>query len=73
MHGWHLVPISIHTLRMEGDGLLEFFQLRFHISIHTLRVEGDQEEKRRALTAEISIHTLRVEGDWMFTPILLKR
>ena len=37
-----LLTISIHTLRVEGDGgdLKEFFTDQL-ISIHTLRVEGD--------------------------------
>ena len=59
-------PISIHTLRMEGD-------LRGHlhrdgvlyISIHTLRMEGDPTYTTWSGSAwEISIHTLRMEGDW---------
>ena len=35
------VPISIHTLRVEGDGSWLRTGLRGSISIHTLRVEGD--------------------------------
>ena len=33
--------ISIHTLRMEGDGGMNCFFLVKWISIHTLRMEGD--------------------------------
>ena len=33
--------ISIHTLRVEGDGLTEYISVTVDISIHTLRVEGD--------------------------------
>ena len=35
------ISISIHTLRVEGDGNLENFESHLKISIHTLRVEGD--------------------------------
>ena len=33
--------ISIHTLRVEGDGKLLPAIIKTEISIHTLRVEGD--------------------------------
>ena len=57
------IAISIHTLRVEGDGALPPGNLPSDISIHTLRVEGDT-YKRSSLTSwNISIHTLRVEGD----------
>ena len=41
----HVQPgkdISIHTLRMEGDGeKFEIWEANLEISIHTLRMEGD--------------------------------
>ena len=56
--------ISIHTLRVEGDGTSIIPLRQVRISIHTLRVEGDL-VKVKGLTVKvgISIHTLRVEGD----------
>ena len=36
--------ISIHSLRMEGDLLIEFRGQWRRISIHSLRMEGDPEE-----------------------------
>ena len=36
-----LVPISIHSLRVEGDAGGDTAQTAFFISIHSLRVEGD--------------------------------
>ena len=36
-----LSDISIHTLRVEGDGVVDAEDLFNEISIHTLRVEGD--------------------------------
>ena len=39
--------ISIHTLRVEGDGALLPFLVIREISIHTLRMEGDMEMKLR--------------------------
>ena len=37
-----LIPISIHSLRMEGDPLQSsVFLYLFYISIHSLRMEGD--------------------------------
>ena len=35
------IPISIHTLRVEGDNSAELLDWYINISIHTLRVEGD--------------------------------
>ncbi len=35
-------PISIHALRVEGDGMTDSFALSAWISIHALRVEGDR-------------------------------
>ena len=63
--GVHLLPISIHALREEGDkissGIRVFLQ---PISIHALREEGDS-RRAAAVTAfqYISIHALREEGD----------
>ena len=34
--------ISIHALRVEGDGCMRFKDLQAKISIHALRVEGDR-------------------------------
>ena len=57
-------PISIHTLRVEGDVSSVSAVLRGGISIHTLRVEGDFSGGTNCPPPEtISIHTLRVEGD----------
>ena len=36
-----LSPISIHSLRMEGDCIIEFSKHNFNISIHSLHTEGD--------------------------------
>ena len=56
--------ISIHTLRVEGDGPgSQRGRDKGGISIHTLRVEGDLREAVSAHSWRISIHTLRVEGD----------
>ena len=56
--------ISIHTLRMEGDGLYLYEDIRIEISIHTLRMEGDLcPVLCRTRGLWISIHTLRMEGD----------
>ena len=56
--------ISIHALRVEGDGRFTAMSAAVKISIHALRVEGDGEchvhVERIVL---ISIHALRVEGD----------
>ena len=56
-------PISIHTLRVEGDPLAAGGHVRGGISIHTLRVEGDGFMAPLDSSLDISIHTLRVEGD----------
>ena len=56
-------PISIHTLRVEGDAGKVKIPVRDTISIHTLRVEGDHGAAPQHLICVISIHTLRVEGD----------
>jgi len=40
--------ISIHTLRVEGDIIRNYFMNEFFpISIHTLRVEGDHIPQRQ--------------------------
>ena len=57
-------PISIHSLRVEGDDIIISCQCHYRISIHSLRVEGDDRlglSPRDGL--DISIHSLRVEGD----------
>ena len=57
--------ISIHSLRVEGDGGHLWREPQKDISIHSLRVEGDQEPRRCDTGgALISIHSLRVEGDF---------
>ena len=61
---WHGKSISIHSLRVEGDGRELHDALGVKISIHSLRVEGDRSSRSRRQTMErISIHSLRVEGD----------
>ena len=56
--------ISIHTLRMEGDGDNAGDAGKGVISIHTLRMEGDGlKQKNGYIIQRISIHTLRMEGD----------
>ena len=57
--------ISIHALRVEGDGVgMNPYRQRIIISIHALRVEGDYSYAENAdMAADISIHALRVEGD----------
>ena len=56
--------ISIHSLRMEGDVLVNIWSRRFEISIHSLRMEGDCHLMHHIITSEcISIHSLRMEGD----------
>ena len=59
------VKISIHTLRVEGDGTITLtIDGVDYISIHTLRVEGDiTRQLHKSVAVFISIHTLRVEGD----------
>ena len=42
-----LSPISIHSLRMEGDCIIEFSKHNFNISIHSLHTEGDRLQLRR--------------------------
>ena len=60
----HCIPISIHTLRVEGDVNAVSAVLGNMISIHTLRVEGDFFCPCGFCKVRfISIHTLRVEGD----------
>ena len=61
----HLVKISIHALRVEGDITDLTAERRYNdISIHALRVEGDHSEWTDEKGGEqISIHALRVEGD----------
>ena len=56
-------PISIHTLRMEGDCTWPTGKLWPSISIHTLRMEGDMGAAVMPSSLVISIHTLRMEGD----------
>ena len=59
-----LDPISIHSLRMEGDAIPIRDAPDAIISIHSLRMEGDD---RLSITTIcricISIHSLRMEGD----------
>ena len=58
-----IVPISIHALREEGDGLCCGHIFCIHISIHALREEGDLTILVVLLSCVISIHALREEGD----------
>ena len=37
----HIIKISIHALREEGDKVYRETMNRFYISIHALREEGD--------------------------------
>ena len=56
--------ISIHALRMEGDGFPSSgVGDGRRISIHALRVEGDLLYLCSQNAEIISIHALRVEGD----------
>ena len=56
--------ISIHSLRMEGDGACRPDRPYLPISIHSLRMEGDLKTLvLRCSLIEISIHSLRMEGD----------
>ena len=59
------LAISIHSLRMEGDLIVERKGKNSSlISIHSLRMEGDRAASRFCPTADgISIHSLRMEGD----------
>ena len=59
----HPPPISIHSLRVEGDGDHPGGHAGGDISIHSLRVEGDCPLYLILRCAQISIHSLRVEGD----------
>ena len=60
----HLVKISIHALRVEGDVRSRRASIGNRISIHALRVEGDFEWILIIdAFVTISIHALRVEGD----------
>ena len=61
----HIVSISIHALREEGDFPIMLYNTKnTKISIHALREEGDTYtvEEAKAII-EISIHALREEGD----------
>ena len=65
-----LLRISIHTLRMEGDGAVPLqLEPAQAISIHTLRMEGDRRWSPEHRWWEISIHTLRMEGDSDMTDV----
>ena len=60
----HIIKISIHALREEGDLLQGFQHPHIPISIHALREEGDLAVRGRPLHPKvISIHALREEGD----------
>ena len=61
----YYTPISIHSLRGEGDLLLPPTLLTSSkISIHSLRGEGDGVSwVRSGHLSAISIHSLRGEGD----------
>ena len=59
-----MLDISIHSLRMEGDGQYKKLNVLPIISIHSLRMEGDGYAAGKGYTFwEISIHSLRMEGD----------
>ena len=45
---WHRARISIHALRVEGDGGYKSNLMGGNISIHALRVEGDRSSPRSA-------------------------
>ena len=64
-HIQHLedAPISIHSLRVEGDSPADAAAVKMRISIHSLRVEGDLVIRVVQDAKIISIHSLRVEGD----------
>ena len=55
--------ISIHSLRMEGDGKPWGAKCIRKISIHSLRMEGDIHRTNHGRRRIISIHSLRMEGD----------
>ena len=59
----HIIKISIHALREEGDLLDRWEEYSLEISIHALREEGDLQDRRLQLGKAISIHALREEGD----------
>ena len=43
---WDGISISIHSLRVEGDGLYFYnYSVENGISIHSLRVEGDRSRR----------------------------
>ena len=48
-------PISIHTLRVEGDHVLLAVNRSYFISIHTLRVEGDSKKQQNCVAICIKI------------------
>ena len=52
-------PISIHTLRMEGDGTTASPQRAWAISIHTLRMEGDSKSAQKSRTLLFKVTDLR--------------
>ena len=58
-----IIAISIHSLRMEGDGFVTQHTVHIFISIHSLRMEGDDEIALAHILTNISIHSLRMEGD----------
>ena len=61
----HTCGISIHSLRMEGDGKwIEEPESSKCISIHSLRMEGDDGKFIFEMYKGISIHSLRMEGDF---------
>ena len=63
-HKPHLgIIISIHSLRMEGDGYIKALIRKDIISIHSLRMEGDSGVVVAVVGFGISIHSLRMEGD----------
>ena len=61
--------ISIHSLRMEGDGNPKGILYNANISIHSLRMEGDCIDAMRETQGVISIHSLRMEGDLILTNV----
>ena len=59
----HIVDISIHALREEGNVGHGIVVHRSGISIHALREEGDLDSDIAQIIYKISIHALREEGD----------
>ena len=58
--------ISIHALRVEGDGrMLKHYERAPVISIHALRVEGDRSVKSGSSSCEIFLST---PSGWRATP-----